>query len=120
MNFIRQSASEAGWADSNVHFEAFEPLLPTGDEKEFELRAARSGLDLVVRPNQTAAQALEEAGISVAVSCEQGICGTCLVSILEGTAEHRDSYQTDEEKKLNRQFALCCSRSKSEKLVLEI
>ena len=32
------------------------------------------------------------------MSCEQGVCGTCLTPVLEGIPEHRDLYQTDEEK----------------------
>ena len=33
---------------------------------------------------QTVAEALANAGVEVPVSCGQGICGTCLVRVLEG------------------------------------
>lgn len=120
MKYVRNSAAEAGWADSNVHYEAFEPLVVGPNEKAFELRAERSGLDITVRATQTAAQALDEAGISVYVSCEQGICGTCFASVLEGDPDHRDTYQTDAEKRAGGKFALCCSRAKSDRIVLDI
>ncbi|MNG12405.1 Phenoxybenzoate dioxygenase subunit beta [compost metagenome] len=54
------------------------------------------------------------------MSCAQGVCGTCMCDILEGEPEHRDVYLTDEEKASNEQIVLCCSRAKSQKLVLDI
>ncbi|MCO4758692.1 MAG: 2Fe-2S iron-sulfur cluster binding domain-containing protein, partial [Oceanospirillaceae bacterium] len=61
-----------------------------------------------------------EAGIKVDVSCEQGVCGTCLCDVLEGTPEHNDKFLTEEEREDNDQIVLCCSRAKTYKLVLDI
>jgi vanillate O-demethylase ferredoxin subunit len=65
-------------------------------------------------------QALRTYGVVVQVSCEQGVCGTCLTRVLEGQPEHRDSYLTDEEKRCNDQFTPCCSRARGERLVLDL
>jgi vanillate O-demethylase ferredoxin subunit len=65
-------------------------------------------------------QALRAHGVVVQVSCEQGVCGTCLTRVLEGQPEHRDSYLTDEEKRCNDQFTPCCSRARGERLVLDL
>ncbi|SNS57829.1 2Fe-2S iron-sulfur cluster binding domain-containing protein, partial [Noviherbaspirillum humi] len=54
------------------------------------------------------------------VSCEQGICGTCITRVLEGEPDHRDLYFTDEEKAANDQFTPCCSRAKGKLLVLDL
>ncbi|MEX2320790.1 MAG: 2Fe-2S iron-sulfur cluster binding domain-containing protein [Saccharospirillum sp.] len=53
-------------------------------------------------------------------SCEQGICGTCLTKVLEGTPEHRDRYLDDDEHAANDQMTVCCSRSKTPLLVLDL
>jgi vanillate O-demethylase ferredoxin subunit len=54
------------------------------------------------------------------VSCEQGVCGTCLTRVLQGEVDHRDAYLTPEEQAANDQFTPCCSRSKSARLVLDL
>jgi vanillate O-demethylase ferredoxin subunit len=56
----------------------------------------------------------------VPVSCEQGVCGTCVTRILDGTPDHRDLYMTDAEHAKNDQFTPCCSRSCSPRLVLDL
>ncbi|MBR0911553.1 PDR/VanB family oxidoreductase [Bradyrhizobium japonicum] len=119
-NYVVQSAIQAGWSKSNVHTENFQPYAPNKDDREFTVVAQRGGKAVTVRSGQTIAQALKEAGIAVTVSCEQGICGTCLVPVLEGVPEHRDRYQSDLELSSNRFVALCCSRSKNDTLVLDI
>jgi vanillate O-demethylase ferredoxin subunit len=73
-----------------------------------------------VDAEQTAAQALDAAGVLLATSCEQGICGTCLTRVLAGTPDHRDQYLTPEEQAANDQFLPCCSRAKSARLVLDL
>jgi vanillate O-demethylase ferredoxin subunit len=59
-------------------------------------------------------------GVFLPVSCEQGICGTCITRVLEGVPEYRDSYFTEEKKAANDQFTPCCSRAKSACLVLDL
>ncbi|MFZ0330559.1 MAG: 2Fe-2S iron-sulfur cluster binding domain-containing protein, partial [Acinetobacter bohemicus] len=64
--------------------------------------------------------ALQENGYCIPVSCEQGICGTCLTHVIEGEPDHRDMFLTEEEQAMNNQFTPCCSRSKSKILVLDL
>ncbi|MGG9495433.1 2Fe-2S iron-sulfur cluster-binding protein, partial [Klebsiella pneumoniae] len=54
------------------------------------------------------------------LSCEQGMCGSCITGVLDGIPEHRDSVLTAEEKADNDQITLCCSRAKSPLLVLDL
>jgi len=68
----------------------------------------------------TVVQALSAAGVEIATSCEQGVCGTCLTRVLEGEPDHRDMYLTEEEQAANDQFTPCCSRSVSPVLVLDL
>jgi vanillate O-demethylase ferredoxin subunit len=65
-------------------------------------------------------QVLAEHGVDVPVSCEQGVCGTCLTRVLDGIPEHRDLYQNEEEQAANDQFTPCCSRAKTALLVLDL
>jgi vanillate O-demethylase ferredoxin subunit len=88
--------------------------------QRFVVVAQASGLEVAVEPEESIAQALLRLGIRVQVSCEQGICGTCLCNVVEGTPDHRDAYQTDEEKAANDQITVCCSRALTERLVLDI
>jgi len=86
----------------------------------FTVRAARSGIDLEVPADKSIAQVLIDAGLPLEVSCEQGVCGTCLTDVIEGTPDHRDMYLSDGEKQANKQMLVCCSRSQSPLLVLDI
>ena len=86
----------------------------------FKVKIASSGEVITVEDGVRIVDALGEQGIIIPVSCEQGICGTCLTGVLEGEPEHNDVFMTDEEQAANDQMTLCCSRAKSELLVLDL
>jgi vanillate O-demethylase ferredoxin subunit len=86
----------------------------------FEVKIASSGKIIPVPADRSVVQALAEAGIEIITSCGEGVCGTCLTRVLEGTPEHWDSYLTPEEQAANNQFTPCCSRSESALLVLDL
>lgn len=120
--FVRHSMErviEFGWDASNIRFEGFTPD-PLAERQKLDIVAAKSGLTVSVTPPQSIASALIEAGVSVELSCEQGICGTCLTDVIGGIPEHRDSCQTRDEKSTNKQIAICCSWSNTPTLVLDI
>jgi ferredoxin len=64
--------------------------------------------------------ALEDADIPIMSSCLEGICGTCEATVLEGTPDHRDSMLTEAERNSGNKILTCVSRSRSEKLVLDL
>jgi vanillate O-demethylase ferredoxin subunit len=123
MDAVLGTARAAGWGEAQLHWEFFsagaDTAPRTGDEA-FEVQLASSGRVVVVPPDKTVVQALAEAGVEVLVSCEQGVCGTCLTRVLQGTPDHRDVYLTPEEQEANDQFTPCCSRAKSARLVLDL
>ncbi|MBT9383560.1 PDR/VanB family oxidoreductase [Pseudooceanicola sp. CBS1P-1] len=119
MDFVLRSAADRGYPEAQLHKEYFSVEVETGGDS-FEVELAQSGQTVTVGPDQTIVQALTGIGIAVEVSCEQGICGTCLCDLLEGEADHRDSFLTDAEKAEGDQIMLCCSRAKSQKLVLDL
>lgn len=119
MHHVRDAAVAAGVPAEQVHTEYFSAEIDTRGAA-FTLRAQRSGREFTVRPDETILGVLSRAGIAVETSCESGVCGSCLTGVIDGTPEHRDMVQTDAEKASNRYIAVCCSRSKSRVLVLDI
>jgi ferredoxin-NADP reductase len=117
---VRQHALETGWPAEHIHIEHFASSATAIGGNVFTVVAARSGTRVQVQEGQTIAQALAGAGLEVLTSCEQGICGVCLTEVLDGIPEHHDQYQTDEEKASNRHITVCCSRSKTLVLKLDI
>lgn len=119
MDWVIATASQQGYSDDHIHREYFQVEVDnTGGA--FEVVAAASGKTVQVAEGQTILEALGTVGIKIEVSCEQGVCGTCMCDVLEGEPDHRDVYFTDEEKRANDQILVCCSRAKSKRLVLDI
>ncbi len=121
IDFVVNTAKAAGWPADHVHLEYFgaAPQDTAGDQA-FEVRLASTGQTYAVPADKTVVAALQDQGVEVLVSCEQGVCGTCLTRVLEGECDHRDMYLTDDEKARNDQFLPCCSRAKSRLLVLDL
>jgi vanillate O-demethylase ferredoxin subunit len=121
IGWVCDTAAAAGWAPAQVHYEHFAGQDPgASEDRAFEVRLASSGRTIKVAPGQSMAAALHASGIDLPVSCEQGVCGTCLTRVIAGEPEHRDSYLTDEERSRNDQCLPCCSRSRSACLVLDL
>lgn len=119
MDFVVKAAGNCNWDDATVHLERFGAEVNT-DGAPFTVVAQRSGKQFDVQPGETIAQKLTENGIEVQVSCQSGVCGTCLTRVIDGMPDHRDLVQTDLEKAANDQITVCCSRSKTKKLVLDL
>ncbi len=116
-----QTARSAGWPEAALHCEHFGAApAEAGGDRPFEVRLARSALRVQVPAGVSAAQAITAAGVFVPVSCEQGICGTCLTSVLEGQCEHRDQYLDEAEQAAHDQFLPCCSRARGDYLVVDL
>lgn len=121
IDFVCAGAKASGWGAAQIHFEHFSAQAdPTADDGAFEVQIASSGKTVAVAAGQSVVEALRAHRIDVPVSCEQGVCGSCLTRVIEGEPDHRDMYLTDEEKLLNDQFLPCCSRAKSQRLVLDL
>ncbi|WP_090309726.1 PDR/VanB family oxidoreductase [Pseudomonas linyingensis] len=119
MDWVIEQARGAGLPDRQIHFEYFSAEVDVSGEA-FEVYAQISDVTVQVGPNQSISMALKAAGVKVQMSCEEGVCGTCICDVLEGIPEHRDRFLTDDEKADNDQIALCCSRAKSARLVVDI
>ena len=119
MDRVLAAAKSAGWPEAQLHSEFFGAEIARSESDEsFNIKLASSGRVIAVKKDQTVVQALAEAGVEIATSCGQGVCGTCLTRVLDGEPDHKDMYLTPEEQAANDQFTPCCSRAKSRMLVL--
>jgi len=118
MKAVREAA--AHWPGDTLHAEYF--AAPTDANTStglpFTLKLAQRGISVPVAADQTAVDALHEVGIDIPVSCQQGLCGTCVVEGDGEGAEHRDFCLTGSERR--HKVALCCSRAKGLELVLQL
>jgi vanillate O-demethylase ferredoxin subunit len=122
MDFVLQSAKDNKWPDEQLHREYFSPAasLEIAKSSAFEVQIASTGKTYEIPADLSIVKALRLHGIEIPTSCEEGICGTCLTSVLEGVPDHRDFILSPKEKVRNNQMTPCCSRSKSPKLVLDL
>ncbi|SOD22655.1 vanillate O-demethylase ferredoxin subunit [Variovorax sp. YR752] len=118
MKAVRDAA--AHWPEDALHAEYF--AAPTDANATtglpFTLKLARRGITVPVAADQTAVDALHEVGIDIPVSCQQGLCGTCVVEGDGEGAEHRDFCLTGSERR--HKIALCCSRARGQELELQL
>jgi ferredoxin len=119
MDYVIGAAREAGLREAQLHVEHFGAEIDT-DGDPFMVVTARSGLRITVAPDETMLSAIVRAGIQVEVGCHNGLCGSCLTRVVDGRPDHRDMVLTAEEKARNDRVALCCSRSQTPELVLDI
>lgn len=119
MSHVEDAAKRRGIVPGNVHKEHFGAEIDLTGEP-FTVVAERSGRSVEVGAGETILSALQRAGIKVETACQNGVCGSCLTTVVEGRPDHRDMVLTDVEKASNTQIAVCCSRSMTKVLRLDV
>ena len=121
MDWVLGTAHELGWPEDRLHREYFAAKpIDTSQDGSFDVQIASTGAVIRIAPDQSVVAALAAVGVEVPTSCEQGVCGTCLTRVLDGTPDHRDMYLTPDEQAKGDQFTPCCSRATSARLVLDL
>ncbi|MCZ4314838.1 PDR/VanB family oxidoreductase [Comamonadaceae bacterium G21597-S1] len=121
LEFVLASARKAGWNEGQIHYEFFgAEVVHVDTDVAFDVKIASTGKVYTIAADKSVTTALAEQGVEIPVSCEQGVCGTCLTRVLEGEPDHRDQYLLEEERVANDQFTPCCSRARSRLLVLDL
>lgn len=119
MDHVTAAVTPAVGAD-RVHIEHFEAAdVDTGGDTEFAVELD-TGEVFEIPAGRSILAVLEEGGVDVFKSCEEGICGSCVSGVLEGTPDHRDNCLSAADKASGNRMALCVSRARSEKLVIEL
>lgn len=116
-SFEKATASQPS---ERVHVEYFAAKEAPMAEGGFVVECVRSAKTVTVPRGMTILDALLEAGVDAPYSCMQGVCATCEVKVLEGIPDHTDLVLTKEEKASNKVMMICCSGSKTPKLVLDL
>ncbi len=105
-----------------VHFEWFS--VPESDQPQdsdsFTVRLERSDVEFEIPEHKSILEVLEENGFEIPFSCREGLCGTCVTNVCAGEPEHRDYVLSDEERESGKMMTICCSRSKSPLLTLDL
>jgi ferredoxin-NADP reductase len=122
------AAVEARFTDPTrhlLHTERFSPVGPSDDQLAadgpIELTLRRSGNKVVVPPGQSILDVLrDDYGMDLVSGCEQGTCGTCETTVVEGTPDHRDEVLSAAERAENATMMICVSRSRGGALTLDL
>ena len=120
LDAFRAGAQKASIASDHVHFEYFSSNIERAAEGGFLVVLNKSGAEIPVEPGQTILQALTEHGVNVPYCCEEGICGSCETRVIDGLPDHRDMILSEEERQESKTMMICCSGSKSPRLVLDL
>ncbi len=109
--------------EGTLHVEHFTSGLgdldPTA-EHGFDLELNNSGVTVYVEPDQTVLQALRSANVDVPSDCEEGLCGTCQIGVMDGDIDHRDVVLTKAEREAGNVMLACCSRARADRLTLDL
>jgi tetrachlorobenzoquinone reductase len=114
------AASSNGLPPDHVHVEYFANETEAFTDGGFTVVLSRSGKELLVKPGETILDAVEAAGVQVPQSCLEGLCGSCETPVLEGVPDHRDMVLSERDKQAGRTMMICCSGTKSRRLVLDL
>jgi len=123
-SFIDEALATAelqGFSKAQLHKENFAAAeYDINDNAHFDIEIKSTGECYSVAPNQSILTVLTDNDVYVPVACEEGVCGSCVTGLLAGEAEHRDVFLTDNEKEAMTKIAVCCSRGKSTRLILDL
>lgn len=103
-----------------VHVEYFSALQESALGGGFNVVLARSQRTIQIQSGKSILEGLLSCGVEVSHACQEGVCGACQTTVLDGAPDHRDSFLTPREKSGGKTMMLCCSGSLSDTLVLDL
>lgn len=121
-----EDAAARNRRENALHIERFaaDEDAPKGageaGDTAFEVELRQSGKVLHVAADQRLGQVLQDNDVPVPFSCEEGYCGSCETRVLEGTPDHRDTILNEEERAAGNIMMVCCGRSRTPRLVLDL
>ena len=90
------------------------------EERAFTVELRRTGVSVDVAPGQTILAAVLPLVEGVSFNCLRGDCGTCVQTVLEGEPLHRDTVLSPRAKQAGKRITICVSRSRTDRLVLDL
>jgi ferredoxin len=86
----------------------------------FTVELRRSGVTRWVPADRTLLSVVLEVCPEVDFNCRRGECGACVSVVLDGEPLHRDTVLSERARATGRRIALCVSRARSDRLVLDL
>ncbi len=119
MQSVIDAATAGGFPEEACHLEYFStPETPEYVNHPFTLRLKQSQMEVPVKADEHATDALLAAGIKVDVKCSDGLCGVCKCGLISGAVEHRDFVLSNKDRE--HALILCQSRAADKDGVIEI
>ncbi len=104
-----------------LHTERFTASNRAEVEKTpFEAELRQSGVLVRVPTDRTLLSAIQDVDPTVDLSCEDGICGSCVTRVLAGIPEHRDDVLQVHERDRTDVIYPCVSRARGKRIVLDV
>ncbi len=108
----RRGWTAAGRAATDLTYETFgsSGLMPT---EAFRVRIKGSAAEIMIPPNRSMLDVLNETGHEVMSDCQRGECGVCAIDVvaLDGEIDHRDVFFSQEQRRENHKICPCVSRA---------
>lgn len=101
----------------SLHSERFSAPPVVGGHG-FDVHLARTGVTVRVAPDESALAAIRREVPGVRYSCQQGFCGSCKHTVLDGAIEHRDHRLRPDERE--DAMLICVSRAAGDHLTLDL
>lgn len=112
----------ADWPEESVQIERFRAADEAAlvQDGSFDVILAKSNMTVHIDEGRAIADVLEEAGVYIPRSCNEGSCGTCITKVLDGEPDHRDSFLRGKMRENNKHIMVCCSRAKTKTITLNV
>ena len=101
---------------TRIRFERF-TVTANANDRRFVVELQGRGQEIEVAADQSMLEALLSAGVEMPYSCRSGICRSCVMAVVEGQVDHRDSVLSAEEQAQS--MCPCVSRAADDKLVVD-
>lgn len=110
------------WATETVHLEHFsaQPIVGQTENRPFRVTLAQSNQQFDIPADKSILDVLRENRVPCDSSCREGTCGSCMVAVLHGDVEHRDTYLSAKEKEQGDVMMICVSRAKTGDLTIDL
>lgn len=113
-------AATASRPQEEIHVEYFTAKEAPAASGGFTVVLSKTGKEVFIPAGKTILDTLLDLGIETPYSCMEGTCGECVTNVLEGIPDHKDVFLTKQDQAANKKMMICCSGSKSDRLVLEL
>lgn len=120
LSAFERACADNGYTHAHIErFSADPEAVKRASNAGYEVQLVRSNKLVRVEPGARLLDVLRNAGADVPSNCEQGICGSCETSVIEGDIDHRDSVLSESERAEGKTMMVCVSGCKGGRLVLD-